>query len=73
MSAQDSALFQEMSKNIKDMTPGAFDVLSYGFYLSVIAAIYLLLVNLGKIKDKEYYKPAEATKSQPPTENSNNP
>jgi len=73
MSGEDSALFQEMSKNIRDMTPGAFDVLSYGFYLSVAAAIYLLLVNMGKIKDKEYYKPADTTKSQPPTENSNNP
>jgi hypothetical protein len=50
-------MFNQMSKSMSDMTPGAFDVLSFGFYASLIVAIYLLLLSMGKIKDKEYYKP----------------
>ena len=43
------------------MAPGVTDILAGSVYLSLIAAIYLLLVSFGKIKDKEYYKPASAT------------
>ena len=43
------------------MAPGVTDVLTFGIYLSLIAAIYLALVSLGKIKDKEYYKPVITT------------
>lgn len=38
--------------------PGIFDVLSIGVYISLAAAIYLLLVSMGRVKDKEYYKPS---------------
>ncbi len=51
----------DMYNQINDMTPGVTDVLAGSVYLSLIAAIYLLLVSFGKIKDKEYYKPAAAT------------
>ena len=61
-SDREGAMFQEMSKSLSDMTPGAFDVLSFGVYISIAAALYLLLVNMGKIKDKEYYKPAPVVK-----------
>jgi hypothetical protein len=50
-----------MSRSMMDMSPGLFDVLAIGVYISFAAAIYLLLVNIGKIKDKEYYKPGTAT------------
>jgi hypothetical protein len=43
-----------------DMVPGVTDILTFGVYLSLIASIYLILVSFGKIKDKEYYKPATA-------------
>lgn len=59
--------FDQMSSRMSDMSPGVFDVIAVGFYVSVLSAIYLLLVNLGKIKDKEYYKPTPAP--PPPTEN----
>lgn len=44
---------------MRDLSPGLFDVLSIGLYISLAAAIYLLLIASGKIKDKEYYKPAD--------------
>lgn len=69
MAGQDSEMFKEMTKNLRDMTPGAFDVLSFGVYISLIAALYLLLVSMGKIKDKEYYKPAVAPKNDNTSEN----
>lgn len=49
-----------MSRSMRDMAPGLFDVLGLGVYISLAAAVYLLLVNTGKIKDKEYYKPLAA-------------
>jgi hypothetical protein len=51
----------QMYNQISDLTPGVTDVLTFGVYISLIASIYLLLVSFGKIKDKEYYKPAAAT------------
>jgi asparagine N-glycosylation enzyme membrane subunit Stt3 len=57
---------EELAKaasRMNDMAPGVFDVLSIGFYISLIAAVYLLLVSIGKIKDKEYYKPAASPAS----------
>jgi hypothetical protein len=53
-------MYNEMAARASDMAPGVFDILTFAVYISVIAAVYLLLVNLGKIKDKEYYKPAPA-------------
>jgi hypothetical protein len=50
-----------MSRSMADMSPGLFDVLAFGVYISLAAAIYLLLVNIGKVKDKEYYKPTADT------------
>ena len=58
-------MFGEMTRRVSDMTPGAFDIMSFGVYLSLAAAIYLLLVSFGKIKDKEYYKPAPANTENP--------
>jgi len=37
-------------------TPGLFDVLSIGAYITLAASVYLLLAGLGKIKDKEYFQ-----------------
>ncbi len=54
----------DMYKGLSDLTPGVTDILTFSVYLSLIAAIYLLLVSFGKIKDKEYYKPA----TTPPAE-----
>ncbi len=62
--AEAGELFGEMSRRINDMAPGAFDIMSFGIYISLAAAIYLLLVSLGKIKDKEYYKPAAAAENK---------
>ena len=56
-SAEEGA-FNELSNRYSDMAPGAFDVLSFGVYICLAAGIYLMLVNFGKIKDKEYYKPS---------------
>ena len=47
-----------MSASMRDMTPGLFDLLALGVYISLLASVYLLLVSMGKVKDKEYYKPA---------------
>ena len=64
-------MFSEMSR-FNDLAPGAFDILSFGVYISLVAAIYLMLVSFGKIKDREYYKPtlastpSEENKSIPP-------
>ena len=67
-------LFGGMTTRFNDMAPGAFDVLGFGVYLSLIAAIYLFLVNFGKITDKEYFKPATAvTPTTPPAVNENIP
>ena len=52
--------YNQMSAGINDMAPGVFDVLAFGVYISLLASVYLLLVSFGKIKDKEYYKPAAA-------------
>ena len=57
------------SRMMRDLSPGLFDILSIGMYISLAAGIYLLLVAMGKVKDKEYYKPAEAPVKQ---ENQNN-
>jgi len=40
---------------MQSMAPGLFDILGTGTYISIAASLYLLLVNMGKIKDKEYY------------------
>jgi hypothetical protein len=61
------AMLGEMSARYNDMAPGVFDVLSFGVYICLAAGIYLMLVNFGRIKDKEYYKPAVTT--PPPVEN----
>lgn len=55
-----SRSMRSLSRSVRDMSPGIFDVLGFGVYASLAAAIYLLLVSTGKIKDKEYYKPAPA-------------
>jgi signal transduction histidine kinase len=52
---------RHISRSMREMTPGLFDVLALGVYISLAAAVYLLLVNIGKIKDKEYYKPTVQT------------
>ncbi|MBI1781648.1 MAG: hypothetical protein HYR66_09805 [Sphingobacteriales bacterium] len=58
---QISQEFAKAASRMNDMAPGVFDVLSLGVYISFIAAVYLLLVSIGKVKDKEYYKLAAAT------------
>lgn len=55
--AEEGEMFQELSRNLRDMSSGAFDVLSFGTYVCLTAAVYLALVSFGKIKDKEFYKP----------------
>lgn len=72
MGGQDNEMFKEMTKSISDKTPGVFDVLSIGVYVSLIAAVYLLLVNMGRIKDKEYYKPTAAAPKNDNTPDSPN-
>lgn len=61
-----------LSRSMRDMSPGIFDVTAIGVYISLSAAVYLLLVSLGKVKDKEYYKPA-AVNSANPGDNNNPP
>lgn len=56
-----SEQMSRMTSSMNDMAPGVFDVLALGVYISLVAAIYLLLVSIGKVKDKEYYKPAAAS------------
>jgi hypothetical protein len=41
-------------------TPGLFDILSIGAYITLAASVYLLLAGLGKIKDKEYFQSASS-------------
>ena len=41
-------------------TPGLFDVLSIGAYITLAASVYLLLAGMGKIKDKEYFQSASS-------------
>jgi hypothetical protein len=67
-SDSDAQVFNEIPR-FNDMAPGAFDILSFGLYISLAAAVYLMLVSFGRIKDKEYYKPA--TTSAPSEENKN--
>ncbi len=55
-----------LSRSINDMSPGLFDVLGLGVYISLASSIYLLMVAMGKIKDKEYYKPAPAASDTEP-------
>lgn len=62
-----SEQMNRMTSRMNDMAPGVFDVLALGVYISLIAAIYLLLVSIGKVKDKEYYNPA----ATPPSGDSN--
>jgi hypothetical protein len=50
-----SSMGQFSSFMPKVAAPGMFDVLGLGFYLSIIAGIYLLLVAIGKVQDKEYF------------------
>lgn len=47
---------RSISRSVRDMSPGLFDVLGIGIYASLAAAIYLVLVAMGKVQDKEYYK-----------------
>ncbi len=46
-----------MSRQLSDLSPSIFDITGFGVYLSLVASVYLLLVSMGKVKDKEYYKP----------------
>ena len=62
-SGSSGEMFNDMSR-FNDMAPGAFDILSFGVYISLVAAIYLMLVSFGKIKDKEYYKPYLAASAE---------
>lgn len=50
-------------------TPGLFDVLGLGAYLTLAAAIYLALIGLGKATDKELWKP-QATNATSDQKNS---
>jgi hypothetical protein len=50
--------FAKAASRMNDMAPGIFDVLSLGVYISLIAAVYLMLVSIGRVKDKEYFQPA---------------
>jgi hypothetical protein len=68
-SAEENPMFNDMSARVNDMAPGVFDILSFGAYICLIAAVYLALVSLGKIKDKEYYKPALSTTVPPSPSN----
>jgi hypothetical protein len=72
--AQEDSMFNDVSARMNDMAPGVFDILSFGVYICLLASIYLALVSLGKIKDKEYYKPAfsTTTSSRPGTPDSEN-
>jgi hypothetical protein len=60
-----------LSRSMRDMSPGIFDVTAIGVYISLAAAVYLLMVSMGKVKDKEYYKPAEVASVN--SGDSNNP
>ena len=71
-SAAEEEMFQGMGRSMRDMTPGAFDILSFGIYVSLAAALYLLLVSMGKVKDKEYYKPSPAPRSDDAGDKGNN-
>jgi hypothetical protein len=64
--ASDNPFGEMVSRSVRDMTPGAFDTLSFGFYVCLAAAIYLLLVGIGKVKDKEYYKATVASPDNKP-------
>jgi hypothetical protein len=63
--------YNQMASGLNDMAPGVFDVLSFAAYLSIIAGVYLILVSIGTIKDKEYIKPATPPAS--PDNKSSNP
>ncbi len=58
----DGYSMRETSRMVRNLTPGLFDILGVGVYLSLAAAVYLVLAITGKITDKEYFKqPAPAT------------
>ena len=59
-------VYARAMRSASSMAPGLFDVLALGAYLSLAAAIYLVLVAVGKVKDKEYYTPATDTKPHTP-------
>ncbi|HRF27327.1 MAG TPA: hypothetical protein PKW54_08300 [Ferruginibacter sp.] len=59
-------MFSQSMRSMSSMAPGLFDVLAIGAYITLIASLYLMLVAMGKVKDKEYYTPA------PPPSNGEN-
>ena len=59
-------MYSQAMRNASSMAPGLFDVLALGAYLSLAAGIYLVLVAIGKVKDKEYYTPATDNKPGAP-------
>lgn len=62
-------MMEGMRNTMSEMTPGIFDILRFGIYLSLIVSVYLLLVSMGKVKDKEYYTPAATPAENKPTTN----
>jgi hypothetical protein len=51
-------MYNQMASGINDVSPGVFDVLGFAAYLCLIAGLYLALLSMGILKDKEYIKPA---------------
>ena len=66
-------MMRHVRKSAMDMAPGLFDVLGAGVYISLIASVYLLLVSIGKLKDKEYFKTAVVNGNVKQEGNNNNP
>lgn len=55
----DAVAYSRSFRNLsRSMQPGLFDIMGVGLYMSLGASLYLLLTATGKIKDKEYYRPA---------------
>lgn len=50
-------MFSQSMRQMSSMAPGLFDVLAIGAYLCLLASLYIFLVAMGKVKDKEYYTP----------------
>lgn len=75
-----SAAFEKMYSGMGTLSsfmpkvpaPGLFDMLGLGFYISMAAGIYLLLVAIGKVQDKEYFSQGNASMSGEPTAPSDN-
>ena len=75
-----SAAFEKMYNGMgafssfmpKMSAPGLFDLLGLGFYISIAAGIYLVLVAIGKVQDKEYFSSDNASLSGEPTSPSDN-